>query len=206
MALLACPFCREMYQDGESPTCPVCGVALVPFTELPRSHDGLDPDELIDPLDERLPATYAGRGRGALVALSLLGLGLFFAPWIHLVLPEIADLSGFFLSRRLGWSWGAAVAWFVLVPTIASRRSIRQLRGARVAACFLALVPAITAAILLMRSPPHGPVPVSFSFAWPLPATLVVSVVAALVAALHLGGRLDDVKVSRGSSHGETLH
>ena len=141
-----------------------------------------------------------------MVALSLVGLGLFFAPWIHLVLPEIADLSGFFLSRRLGWSWGAAVAWFVLVPTIASRRSIRQLRGARVPACFLALVPAVTAAILLLRSPSHGLVPVSFSFAWPLPATMVVSVVAALVAALHLGGRVDDVKVSRGSSHGETLH
>ena len=206
MALLACPFCREMYQDGELAACPLCGVGLVPFTELRGSSGGLDAEEPLDPLDERLPVLFAGRGRGAMVALSLVGLALFFAPWIHLVVPEIADLSGFFVSRRLGWSWGAAVAWVVLVPTIASRRSIRQLRGARVAAAFLAAVPGVTAAILLARRPPAGPVPLRFSFAWPLPAMLVVSVIAVGVAILLLGGRLDDVKVRRGSSAGETLH
>jgi hypothetical protein len=193
-----------MYQDGESTTCAVCGVALVPFKELRGSSD--EPEEEVDPLDERFPVLFAGRGRGALALLSLTGLALFFLPWIHLVLPEIADLSGFFLSRRLGWSWGAAVAWVVLFPTIASRRSIRQLRGARVAAAFLAAVPGTTAAILLARRPAAGPVPLSFSFAWPLPAMLVVSVVAVAVAILALGGRVDDVKVRRGSSAGETLH
>jgi hypothetical protein len=122
-----------------------------------------------------------------------------------MTLPDIQTLSGFDLARRLGWAWGAAVAWVVLVPTVLSRRSIMQLRGARVAAVFLALVPAVTVAILLARPPHSTLVPVRFDWGWPMYATLGVSLLAAAVS-LSLGGRIDDIETVRGSSAGQTLH
>jgi hypothetical protein len=121
-----------------------------------------------------------------------------------MTLPDVRSISGFDLARRLGWSWGAAVAWVVLVPTVLSRRSIAQLRGARVAAAFLALVPAVTTVILLARPPRAGIVPIRITYDWPLFATLAVSAVAFAVA-VRLGGRVDDIKVSRGTSQGQAL-
>jgi hypothetical protein len=204
--LVACPFCREMFEQGEHPSCPLCGVALTPFEKLPPSHDAMHEDGIpVAPEHEPLPRGYMGRGKGALAALSLVGLILFFLPWIQMTLPDIVAISGFDLARRLGWSWGAAVAWVVLVPTVLSRKSIAELRGARVAAAFLSAVPAVTVTILLLRPPHGGLVPVRFTYDWPLYATLVVSVVAAAFA-VTLGGRVDDIKVSRGSSHGQALH
>ena len=153
-----------------------------------------------------MPATYLGRGRGLLAALGLAGLVAFFLPWVELTMPDVMALSGFALAQRLGWSWGAGVAWFVLVPTVLSRRSIFQMRGARVAAAFLAAVPGTTVAVLLAR-PPHGAhgVPVHFTFGPALYATLGLSIVA-LGAAILLGGRADDIRVRRGSSAGQLVH
>jgi hypothetical protein len=207
MALLACPFCREMFEKGEHGGCPVCGVPLVAFEKLPPSADALDPDEIpCRPEDERLPATYLGRGRGLLVALALAGLAVFWLPWIDVTMPDILSLSGFSLARRLGWAWGSGCAWFILVPTVLSRRSILQMRGARVAAAFLAAIPGATVAVLLAR-PPHGAhgVPVRFTFAPALYGTLALSAVA-LGVSLFFGGRLDDIRVRRGSSAGQLVH
>lgn len=208
VALLACPFCREMFEEGESKTCPVCGMALTPFEKLPPSHDAHAEDGFVPamPETELLPMTYLGRGKGPLVAVALLGLPLFFLPWIHLRIPYAEELSAFDLSRhRLGWLWAVAVAWTVLVPTVLSRRSIVQMRGARVAAAFLAAIPAVSAAILLLR-PPHGQLfTVQFSYGWPLYGTLALSLVG-LGLALRLGGPVDDIRVTRGSSKGQTLH
>jgi hypothetical protein len=207
MALLACPFCRELFQEGELARCPVCGVALVAFDKLPPSaeaqqEEGPPPE----PEYELLPATYLGRGRGLLAGLALAGLVAFFLPWVDLTMPDIIALSGFALAQRLGWAWGAGVAWFILVPTVLSRRSIFQMRGARVAAAFLAAVPGTTVAVLLAR-PPHGTrgVPVHFTFGPALYATLGLSVLALGVAVL-LGGRADDIRVRRGSSAGQLVH
>jgi len=91
----------------------------------------------------------------------------------------------------------------MLLPTVLSRRSIAQLRGARAIAAFLAFVPAFTV-ILLIAFPPHGPY-LRFTWGWPMYGTIAVSL-AAVVAALRLGGRVDDVTVTRGSSLGQTLH
>ncbi len=207
MSLLACPFCREMFEKGEHGTCPVCGMPLVAFEKLPPSAEARDPDEVPpSPESELLPATYLGRGRGLLAALALAGLVAFLLPWVELTLPDVVSFSGLALARRLGWAWGAGVAWFILVPTVLSRRSILQLRGARVAASFLAAVPGTTAGILLAR-PPHGAhgVPVRFTFAPALYATLALSVLALGVAAF-LGGRLDDIRLRRGSSAGQLVH
>ncbi len=209
VAIVACPFCREIFEKGEEKRCPVCGIELEAFERLPPSvHTDAELEEggvPLAPEHERLPWTHAGRGRGALVLLAILGLVLFFLPWVHLTLPYIDSRTGFDLSKRIGWSWGAAVAWVVLIPTIASRRTIAELRGARVAAGFLSAVPGLTATILLVFPPHGGLIPVRFTWGWAVWATLATSV-AAVAASLALGGRVDDIRVARGSSQGRPLH
>jgi hypothetical protein len=207
MSLLACPFCREMFKRGERELCPVCGVKLVPFETLPLSDDALSEDGVPQqPETEVLPVVYLGRGRGLVAALSLAGLVAFFLPWIHMTMPNDVLLSGCSLAQRLGWAWGSGVAWFILAPTVLSRRTISQLRGARVAAAFLAAVPGMTALVLISR-PPHGSsgVPVHFTFELGLYATLALSL-AAFASAFVLGGRGDDIRVRRGTSAGQLVH
>jgi hypothetical protein len=207
VSLVACPFCREMFERGERKACPLCGVALVPFEKLRPSDEALSEDGVPpQPEHDKLPATYLRRGRGTLSALALAGLAAFFLPWVHVTLPDIVSYSGFALARRLGWAWGAGVAWFVLVPTVLSRRTIAQMRGARLAASFLAAVPGVTVAVLLAR-PPHGSygVPLRFTFGAALYATLTLSAVT-LGVALLFGGRVDDIPLRRGTSEGQTVH
>ncbi len=205
----ACPFCREMFESGEASHCPTCGIALADVTKLPPSptlrHESDEWDEDLGPEHDPLPWTYLGRGRGLMLALSLAGIALFLLPWIDMTLPYVARLSGWDLARRMGWSWGALAAWVVLVPTIASRRSVFALRGARLAAAFLAAVPAITAAILLAFPPRSGLVPVQIRFDLPIYLTVVVSL-AAVGVGLRLGGRVDVLVARRGTSSGQTLH
>ncbi|HEY1694758.1 MAG TPA: hypothetical protein VGG39_21450 [Polyangiaceae bacterium] len=205
--LVACPFCREMFPVEEHSTCPVCAVPLVAVQKLAVSDEALSEDGIArEPAWEPLGPLYFGRSRGPLVVLGVLGLVAFFLPWVHLTMPDVVSLSGFDLARRLGWSWGAGVAWFVLVPTVVTRRSVMKMRGARVAASFLAAIPGVTAAILLAR-PPHGAhgVPVHFSWGIGLAATVVFSA-AAVGFALFFGGRVDDLSLRRGTSAGQVVH
>jgi len=213
MGLVACPFCREMFELGEARECPVCGMALVAFEKLPMSQETHDEFGLRrDPAHELLPWTYPGRMRGALTVAALVGVLLFFVPWIHQTLPTDYDLSGFHLARRLGWVWGAGIGWLVLIPTVLSRRTIAQMRGARVAAAFLSATSLVSCAILLLKPPhatyyrPHFTYDVGF---W---ITLAVSAVA-VVLSFRLGGRdprtesasPDAMDVARGQID-ETLH
>jgi hypothetical protein len=207
IVLVACPFCREMFAPGERSQCPVCGVALVPLDRLPPSADAIAEDGVPHrPELDALPPWYPGRGRAALTALAIAGLVAFFLPWVDVTLPDIVTYSGFALARRLGWAWGAGVAWFVLLPTVASRRSVAQMRGARVAAAFLAAVPGVTAALLLAR-PPHGShgVPLRFVFGAGIYATLALSALA-IGFAVFFGGRVDDMRLRRGTSRGQLVH
>jgi hypothetical protein len=196
-----------MFSDDEHDKCPVCGVPLVAQSSLPLSDDALSEDGLPrQPEWDLLPVTYAGRGRAALTVLAVLGLVAFFLPWVHLTMPDIVSYSGFTLARRLGWAWGAGVGWFVLVPTVVTRRTIMHMRGARVAVSFLAAVPGTTAAILLGRSQQGSHlVPLHFTWGIGIYATLVLSVVA-VGFALFFGGRVDDIKVRRGTSAGQMVH
>jgi hypothetical protein len=205
--LVACPFCREMFEEGEATTCPVCGVALTAFEKLPASLDAIHEDGAIPeaPEFEKLPAKYIGRNKGVIAALAIVGIALFFLPWIDMTLPYVRSLSGFDLARRAGWSWGAGVAWTVLVPTVLSRRSIVQMRGARVAAFFLSAIPAFTIAILVLFPPHSSIIPVRFAYAWPMWVSVAVSLLAA-AASTRLGGRIDDIRVARGTSRGEAVH
>jgi hypothetical protein len=209
--IVACPFCREMFEKAEETRCPVCGIDLLAFEKLPPApHLHAELDDLEDgvpltPEHERFPLAYAGRGRAMVVALGFVGLLLFFLPWVRLTLPYTAQISGFDLAHRLGWSWAGGVAWGVLVPTVASRRTIAQLRGARVAAAFLAGIPGMVVGILVAFPPHGGLIPVVFTYSWPLWCTLAASVTG-IVLALRLGGRADDIVVDRGTSEGQALH
>ncbi len=206
--LVACPFCREMFSSGEHPSCPVCGVDLVATHKLPKTQAELDEEAARTPPDEEvLPWSYAGRGRAALVALALAGLVAFWMPWVRETAPENQVLSGFGLARRLGWAWAPAVAWFVMIPLVASRRSIARMRGARVAAGFLALMALATVATRLLFTPVSTHLrTVRFSFGEGMWLTAAVSVVAIVVAARFGGSAtvLETAKVNRPAR--ETLH
>lgn len=197
MALLGCPFCRELFSDDEAESCSVCGVPLLPIDRLPPSYDARARREAerraVPPEDRRLPWTYLGRGRGALILSSLCGLGLFFAPWIDMTRPDDIVLSGFLLARlRAGWFWGGAVGWFTLLALVVTRRTVYQMRGVRIIAATFASLTAIEA-VLLFSSPPQGGryLPVEFRWGWGLYASLIVSLIAVAFAA-RLGGRLED--------------
>jgi hypothetical protein len=196
-----------MFEEGEETHCPVCGVALTTFSNLPPSLDAHDEGDVpLAPEQQPLPSTYMGRGKGILGAVGVVGLLLFFLPWLRMSLPYELTMTGFDVARtRLGWVWAAGVAWMVLVPTVLSRRSIVQMRGARFAAAFLGAIPGLTVSILLARPPKGGIIPLRFEYGWALWATLFVSI-AAIALAVRFGGRVDDIKVSRGSSKGQELH
>jgi hypothetical protein len=197
-----------MFEEGEADACPVCAMPLAQLHKLPPSIDAMHDEAGVPtaPELERLPLTYLGRGKGPLAALGLLGLGCFFLPWVHLTLPYIDTLSAFDMARqRIGWLWACGTAWVVLVPTVLSRRSILQMRGARVAAAFLSAIPATAIAILLARPPRGGIIPVKYTWDWPMWATLAISL-AAIVVSSRLGGAASDIAVKRGSSKGQTLH
>jgi hypothetical protein len=197
-----------MFEQAEAGVCPHCDVPLTAFEKLPRSAEAvaLDDDGIpVEPQHEPLRMSDMRRGKGATLLMGLAGLVLFFLPWVTVTLPDEAVYTGFELAKRLGWAWGAGCAWVVLVPTVLSRESIAQLRGARVAATFLSAIPAVTVAILFVRRPHRALVPVQIEWGWPMYATLLVSAAAILVS-LRLGGRIDDLRVERGTAGGQTLH
>ncbi len=208
VGLLACPFCREMFEEGEAKACPVCGMELTKFEKLPLSHDAAHDGDGVPtaPELELLPWTFLGRSKGPLVVLGIAGAVFFFLPWVRLTLPYIDAKSGFDLAhQRIGWLWAAFVGWTVLIPTVLSRRSIVQMRGARVAAAFLSAIPAVSVAILLAKPPHGGLIPVRYTWDWPIYAMLAVSLLA-VAFAVRLGGGVDDIKVARGTSRGHDVH
>jgi hypothetical protein len=204
--LEACPFCRELFKAGEVSACPECGLELTSLSRLPPSREALEEEREEPPHMEELPWTYAARGRGLLLALAALGLAAFFAPWVHETAPDLRDLSGFDLARRLGWMWAPAVAFFVMIPLLLTRRSIHKMRGARVAVGFLAAVALATVALRVLFTPAGSPLrPVRFTWGIGLYATAAIAL-AALIAAIRFGGRLDDLP-TRVERHGdEVLH
>jgi hypothetical protein len=209
--LIACPFCHELFARGEAKECPACGLVLTDLSKLSLSLDAqAEADDFgipIQPHLEELPWFELRRGRGILLIGAILGFVAFFAPWVNMTSPELRLLSGADLARRSGWMWGAGVAWFVLFPLTMSRRSIDQMRGARVAAAFLSFVPVVTTSILWLLPPHARYVPIRFVWGWGLYATWGLGLLAT-VASLRLGGRIDDIRVSRGSLAGRapTLH
>lgn len=205
-ALVACPFCRAMFERGEAQACPECGLALEALSRLPVARHGDDDDEPLPPHMEQLPWTYLGRGRGVLLALSVLGVVAFFLPWVRETAPDLQEMSGFQFALKLGWMWAPAVAWFVMIPLVLSRRSIWKMRGARVAVAFLAGVVITCVAARLAFTPAPSPLrPVRFEWAYGLYLTGLLGV-CALAAAIPFGGSVVELPTKQRRRGDETLH
>lgn len=197
-----------MFDAGETESCPDCGLALKELTKLPPSYDAAleYPEEPIPPHMETLPWTYLGRNRGLLLALSMAGLASFFAPWIRETAPDLQTLSGYGLAQLRGYFFAPAVAYFVMIPLVITRRSIYKMRGARVAVAFLAGIVLTTVGIRLGFTPKSTALrPVHVEWAWGLYVTGLCAL-GALAAALGFGGRLDDLPTMKARRGDETLH
>lgn len=207
--LIACPFCRQMFELGEARACPECGLVLEDITKLPppaASLDDEEPSEVLPPELEQLPWSYLGRGRGALTVIALLGLGAFFLPWMHETAPELRVWTGLSFAERLSWMWAPFVSWFVLVPLVLSRRSIHAMRGARFAVGMMALIVVMTVIMRIAIVPQSSRLlPVRFEWMYGLWVTLGLGL-AALVFAVRFGGSAVDVPTSRERRGGEMLH
>jgi len=203
-----------MYPEGEREFCAECeDVRLIPVHDMPQSFEEAEAEaarwEATLPQDRTLPLGYVGRGRGALVALSIAGLAAFFAPWLHMHVPEEASFSGFDLARsRLPWLWGGAAGWFTLLPLVSSRRTVTAMRGVRIIAATFCSMTLLEAILLLAVPPARGAVPHSYDWAWGLYASAALSFVAVFVAT-RFGGSLSrfDPNFARrngGATHRET--
>ena len=200
MPLVGCPFCRELFPEGEAETCPVCGVPLKPAASLPMSYEARVAlaAELaaVAPEDRTLPFFYFRRSRGALLVVAVLGLLAFFAPWVELHSPDEAILSGYTLARARGtWFFGCAIGWFVMIPLVITRRTVYKMRGVRIITAMFAALSVVESAELLLR-PPHGNrfVPISFEWGYGIYATLALGVLGVALGA-RFGGRVDDIDV-----------
>jgi len=215
--LLSCPFCRELFAQGEGPRCPACDLPLVPLHHLPLSLDGQqEAAELtVDPpQDQRLPFFYFRRGRGLLTALAILGLGLFSSPWVRLSKPDEVTLSGMDLATtNAPWLWGGAVGWFLLIPLVLSRRTLNEMFGVRIICTLFALLTSGETALMLLRPPAeHSYFATGLIYTWGIYASLVVSLLGA-GCALRLGGSARDLRnlplqiaAKDARQPGETLH
>ncbi len=209
--LLACPFCRELFERDEAKLCPHCEVDLRPLDKLPPSAEAIAEEiaegEYVPPEDRTMPWTYAGRGRAALVLLAVAGLAVFFAPWVDMSKPNDILISGFDLARgRAGWLWGGAVAWFVMIPLVLTRRTIMKMRGVRIITVLFAAM-TLGEVIMLWSLPPQGHrlVPVDFTWGWGLYASFLVSALGVYFGA-RFGGKLDDLKAAPWQSDDGSIH
>ena len=206
--LYACPFCRELYAPGEVRTCPTCDIGVKPLAELPPSLEAqaLEPEDPTPPEDEVHHWSYLGRARGPLLMVAVFGLGVFFVPWVHAAAPEIRTMSGFEFAQHLPWLWAGGIAWLVMAALVASRRTIRQMRGVRVAVVFLALMVTMTvAARLLVEPTPHRFIPLRYAWGWGLYAAGLLSLLAAFLGT-RFGGSLRDMPTHRERDPDATLH
>ena len=196
--LVACPFCREMFEPGEKTRCPECDIPLKRLEDLPKTQVVADEvEEDLPPDEETVPWTYAGRGRGALVVLGVLGIAAFFMPWATMLAPEHRTLGGHDFAGYLGWMWAPLIAWLVMLPLVLSRRSIYKMRGARLAVAFLAAMVLMTVAVRI-AFPPRGTAldPVNLEWRAGIWITGVLGAVGLALAA-RFGGRIDDLETSK---------
>ena len=207
--LVACPFCRQMFARHERTSCPDCNLALKPLAELPASMDAeaLDPILALPPEEEDLGWFYVGRGRGALLVLSVVGLLVFaYAPWLEERAPEIQTLTGLQFARILPWIWAGGVGWMILFALVLSRRTVYQMRGSRLAVAIMAAMVLSTVVLRLsLPVPVQRYIPRRFAWGWGLKSAGVLALFA-LGYAWKFGGNLDDLTTKKPREGDETLH
>jgi len=196
VSLVACPFCRELFDRAEAEQCPECGIPLEPLHRLPPSREDVEREaaqwERARPEDQPIPLTDLRRGRGALLAVALVSLLVFaLAPWVAFTAPHQQIRTGFSLaSGPLGFLWGGAVAWLVSIALASSRRTIVQMRGVRAILMAFAAMTASEIAVLLAMSPSGSRhVYIAYEWAWGAYAALGLSLLGVVIAA-RFGGAL----------------
>jgi hypothetical protein len=167
------------------------------MNQLPPSLDALEEEaeqgQLTLPEDQLLPTSYLGRGRGALIALSLAGIVAFFLPWVELTSPESVVYSAFDLARgRAGFLWGGFTAWLVLIPLVLTRRTIARMRGVRIVTIMFAAMTFTEVLMLWLLPPRRGITPLELHFRYGLFLSGAISLLAVGVAA-RFGGKLDNL-------------
>jgi hypothetical protein len=192
--LLACPFCRELFDSSEAEHCPECDIPLAPLERLPPSLAVIEEQaaewEQNPPEDQQRAWLDFSQGRGLLLGIAVCSLLCFWlAPWVELTSPTTATRSGYSLARGpIGWLWGGAVAWAVSMALVLSRRSLSQMRGIRP---ILIVFAAMTASeiVLLVSLSPQGTAQLRYVYewAWGLYVSLALSV-AGIVAGWRFGG------------------
>jgi hypothetical protein len=210
--LLACPFCRELFDRTETEQCPECDIPLEPLHRLAPSYEVAEEAavrwERTRPEDELRPLGDLGRGRGAWLAIAVVGLLLFgLAPWVSITSPHTELRSGYSLARGpLGFLWGGATAWLVSVALVASRRTIVQMRGVRAILMLFAAMTASEILVLLVMSPAGSPeVRVAYEWAWGLYGSLGTSLLGIGVAA-RFGGALPRVEPATAGPASDPAH
>lgn len=222
MSLVGCPFCRELFSDGEAQACPTCGVPLEAIHKLPPSYEAraaMAADVAATAPEDRLVSWwYFRRGRGALILVAVAGLVAFFMPWIHLHKPDEFTYTGYHLARARGaWFFGGAVGWFVTVPLVFTRRTVYKMRGVRIVTATFAAMSAVETAMLLLM-PPHGNRFRVLEYDWGIGLYLTLALgLVGIVLGARFGGRLDDIDarelvpepepyLSPDQDEGRTLH
>ncbi len=187
---------------------------LVPTRRLRPSEtaelDELGPHALHKPPEQL--GYVRGFARAPLLLAALSGLSLFlWSPWLEFERPNAGVLTGFQMARHtLGWLWGGAIGWFLLLPLVLSRRSARQLRGIRAIAAAFSASTGLEVAMLLAFPPLQHPLyTVHYAFRWGLHASAALSLFAVALS-LCLGlerrppsvNRLEpEIPESRGPLH-----
>ncbi len=194
--LLACPFCRELFDRTETEHCPDCDIPLSPLHQLPPSYAVIEEEaagwERNPPEDQPLPWYDVRHGRGLLLGIALASLLSFWlAPWLDITSPHAEQRTGYSLARGpLGWLWGGAVAWFVSLALVASRRTVRQMRGVRaIVMLFAALTGSEIVMLLALRPDGARAVQTAYEWAWGSYVSLALSIAGVGVAA-RFGGAL----------------
>lgn len=205
--LLACPFCRELFDAAEAERCPSCELALAPLEDLPPSFEVLEEEaaqwERDSPENQRRGWLDLRAGRGLLLAIALASLACFgFAPWVELSAPTLEVRSGYALAHGpLGWLWGGAAAWLVSLALVVSRRSLREMRGVRAILVVFAAMTA-TEVVLLACSSPRGSrlVHYHYEWRWGFYASLLLSC-GGVLAALGFGRAATSRAATRAASN-----
>jgi hypothetical protein len=142
--LLFCPFCRECF-EGET-ACPDHELALVSFDALPVAKRAVPKDEA------QLPMHDARFGRGWLALAVVLILVGFALPMVTTVEDSPRTASGVDVAFRVAPNLVAVpLVAVAFLSVLYRRRSLRSMRGARVAVPVLGLLGMTSLGITLHR-------------------------------------------------------
>lgn len=145
MAVLFCPFCHESFEGRTR--CPDDDLPLVAWDALPKKAEA----ELGD--DEEAKLTDLRRGRAELLLGGGLLLASFIAPFVEIAgdgrVQRFSALSA--ASSAAPGLWSVPFAGALFISLVLRRRTPKQMRGARLAALFVALMPLAAAAYSAYR-------------------------------------------------------